>query len=30
MLERSEELDDLLLDFAREVGVLPIADAASA
>jgi non-heme chloroperoxidase len=30
MLERTEELDELLLDFARELGVLPTAEAASA
>jgi non-heme chloroperoxidase len=30
MLERSEELDALLVDFARDVGVLPTAEAASA
>jgi pimeloyl-ACP methyl ester carboxylesterase len=30
MLERSEELHALLLDFARDVGVLPTAEAASA
>ncbi len=30
MLERADELDDLLVDFAREVGVLPAPEAASA
>jgi len=30
MLERADELDELLVDFAREVGVLPAPEAASA
>lgn len=30
MLERADELDELLVDFAREVGVLPASEAASA